>query len=80
MFRNSISYLLYGLVLLLLLPGCKKEVVPKAFYPRSAHEAYQHALEEANLIETGLGRDWTLAGEEALETPTTIPLPYEEAF
>ena len=80
MFRNSISYLLYGLVLLLLLPGCKKEVVPKAFYPRSAHKAYQHALEEANLIETGLGRDWTLAGEEALETPTTIPLPYEEAF
>jgi hypothetical protein len=24
--------------------GCKKEIVPKAFYPRSAYEAYQHSL------------------------------------
>jgi len=81
MYRKRISFILHGLILgLLIFPACKKEVVPKAFYPRSAHEAYKHALEEANLIETALGRDWTLAGEEALETPTTIPLPYEEAF
>ena len=59
---------------------CKKEIVPKAFYPRSAHEAYQHSLEEANLIETALGRDWVSAGDEALENPDTIVLPYEEAF
>ena len=68
------------IILLLVLPGCKKEIVPKAFYPRSAHEAYQHSLEQANLIETALGRDWIQAGVEALESPTDITLPYEEAF
>jgi len=81
MYRNSISYILHGLILVLfILPACKKEIVPKAFFPRSAHEAYQHALEEANLIETALGRDWTLAGEEALQKPVVIGLPFEEAF
>ncbi len=74
-------YLLSCLVIgLLFLPGCKKEIVPKAFYPRSAHEAYQHSLEQANLIETALGRDWIRAGEEALENPETITLPFESSF
>ena len=74
-------YLLSCLVILLLvLPGCKKEIVPKAFYPRSAHEAYQHSLEQANLIETALGYDWIRAGEEALERPLDIALPFEEDF
>ncbi len=43
------------LTVVLILPACKKEIVPKAFYPRSAHEAYQHSLEQANLSETALG-------------------------
>ena len=68
------------LTVVLILPACKKEIVPKAFYPRSAHEAYQHSLEQANLSETALGRDWTLAGQEALEEAPTIVLPYAEAF
>jgi len=81
MYRNGISYILHGLILvLLILPACKKEIVPKAFYPRSAHEAYQHALEEANLIETALGRDWIRAGKESLEKPVSIGLPFEAAF
>ena len=81
MAKYKTIHIIFGpLLFLLLLPGCKKEIVPKAFYPRSAHEAYQHALEEANLLETALGRDWTLAGEEALEKPVSIALPYEEAF
>jgi len=81
MFRKSLSYILPGLLLaVFILPSCKKEIVPKAFYPRSAHEAYKHSLEQANLIETALGVDWILAGEEALEKPATISLPYEEAF
>ena len=74
-------YLLSCLVIgLLFLPGCKKEIVPKAFYPRSAHEAYQHSLEQANLIETALGRDWIRAGEETLENPENITLPFESSF
>jgi len=78
---NRTQYFIFGsLLFLLLLPGCKKEIVPKAFYPRSAHEAYQHSLEQANLSETALGQDWILAGEEALDEAPTIVLPYAEAF
>jgi murein DD-endopeptidase MepM/ murein hydrolase activator NlpD len=66
--------------LIVLIPGCKKEIVPKSFYPRSAHEAYEHSLEQANLSETALGRDWINAGLEALENPNSIALPYEEVF
>jgi murein DD-endopeptidase MepM/ murein hydrolase activator NlpD len=81
MFRKTIPSILLCLALVFItLPGCKKEIVPKAFYPRSAHEAYQHSLEQANLAETALGVDWIRAGEEALEKPATISLPYEEAF
>jgi murein DD-endopeptidase MepM/ murein hydrolase activator NlpD len=78
--KNTPSILIYLILVLLMLPACKKEIVPKAFYPRSAHEAYQHSLEQANLIETALGRDWIKAGEIALEKPLSIALPYEQAF
>ena len=77
LFFQRISPVLF---ILLIFNGCRKEIVPEAFYPRSAHEAYQHALEEINLIETALGRDWIEAGVEALENPVQIDLPYEEAF
>jgi murein DD-endopeptidase MepM/ murein hydrolase activator NlpD len=64
----------------ILLAACRKEIVPKPFYPRSAHEAYQHALEQANLAGTALGQEWIRAGMKALETPTEITLPFEGAF
>jgi len=81
MFRKTIYSILLCLALVFItLPGCKNEIIPKAFYPRSAHEAYQHSLEEANLMQTALGSDWIRAGEEALERPVDISLPYEEAF
>ena len=51
MFRNIPPFHLLGLLLcFVILPGCKKEIVPKAFYPRSAHEAY--AQSAAAKIET----------------------------
>ena len=78
--KISPSILISLILVLITLPACKKEIVPKAFYPRSAHEAYQHALEQANLNRTALGIDWTLAGEEALQKPVVIVLPFEEAF
>lgn len=78
---NRKYYILHGLLaLIFLLPSCKKEIVPRAFYPRSAHEAYHHSLEQANLIETALGRDWIYSANEALEKPDTIILPYEQVF
>ena len=76
-FFHRISFLFS---ILLIFTGCRKEIIPEAFYPRSAHEAYQHALEEVNLIQTALGRDWIEAGIEALENPVRIELPYEEVF
>jgi murein DD-endopeptidase MepM/ murein hydrolase activator NlpD len=72
-----------GLLLITLVwicTACKKEIVPKAYYPRSDHEAYQHALEQANLMSTALGQDWIRAGEKALRNPDTIRLPYDQAF
>ncbi len=78
--RTSVHIFGILLILLLVFPACRKEIVPKAFYPRSAHEAYQHALEQANLTETALGSEWIRAGEEALESPLEIDLPYEEVF
>jgi murein DD-endopeptidase MepM/ murein hydrolase activator NlpD len=77
--RNTSKWLFMALLLLVVV-GCKKEIVPKAFYPRSAHEAYTHSLEQANLHLTALGRDWIETGNKALEEAVDIPLPFEEAF
>lgn len=78
--KSSLYIVFYSLLLLIFLPSCKKEIVPKAFYPRSAHEAYAHSLEQANLHLTALGRDWIERGEEALEGAVDVALPFEEAF
>lgn len=74
------SILISIILLFLVLAGCKKEIVPKAFYPRSAYEAYAHSLEQANLHLTALGREWIESGQLALEGAVNIPLPFEEAF
>jgi len=77
---GTYSILTSIILLSLHVAGCKKEIVPKAFYPRSAHEAYAHSLEQANLHLTALGHDWIEAGNKALEEAVDIPLPFEEAF
>lgn len=78
--KSSLHIVFYSLLLLIFLPSCKKEIVPKAFFPRSAHEAYAHSLEQANIHLTALGREWIKAGQMALEGAVDIPLPFEEAF
>ena len=78
--KSSLRIVFYSVFLSIFLPSCKKEIVPKAFYPRSAHEAYAHSLEQANLHLTALGRDWMDAGQRALEESIEIALPFEEAF
>jgi len=81
MHKKTVPSILLCLTLVFItLPGCKKEIVPKAFYPRSAYEAYQHSLEQANLIGTALGGEWIQAGNEVLENPAYISLPHEEVF
>jgi murein DD-endopeptidase MepM/ murein hydrolase activator NlpD len=78
--RSSLHIIFNSLLLLLFISSCKKEIVPKAFYPRSAHEAYAHSLEQANIHLTALGREWIEAGQMALEGAVDVPLPFEEAF
>lgn len=60
--------------------SCKEEKIPEPFYPRNDHEAYEKALENANLLSTALGKDWKSLSSEALQNPEAIELPYEEAF
>ena len=76
--KRFILYLL--LPLLLLIPGCRKEIVPEPYKPSHAHDGYLHSLREANLSDTALGRDWIFSSEEALKKPIDITLPLEEVF
>lgn len=72
---------IFYLSLLLILPAaCKKEIVPKTFWPRSEHEAYEHSLVTANLANTALGKDWVEAAGKPLTSPVDISLPFQEAF
>ncbi|MBO3697372.1 M23 family metallopeptidase [Roseivirga sp. E12] len=68
------------IALFVLLSACQEEKIPIAFKPRNDHEAYQHALKQANLLNTALGQDWSNLAKSALETPISISSPYEEAI
>ena len=72
--------LIVGLLLIAFLSGCKEEVVPLPYYPRSEHDAYLKSLENANLLSTALGKDWETAAAEALNNPVRINTPFMEAF
>ncbi|MCJ7582657.1 MAG: M23 family metallopeptidase, partial [Candidatus Aminicenantes bacterium] len=76
--KRTLFFLL--LPLLLLIPGCREEIVPEPYRPTHAHDAYRNSLQEANLSDTALGRDWLLSSEEALKKPVDITLPLEEVF
>lgn len=67
-------------ILLLILYSCKDEIVPETFMPSNKHEAYLYSLEQANLLQTALGRDWKLAAGRSLTEPINISLPFEEVF
>jgi len=60
--------------------SCKREIVPEAYVPTGAHDAYRHALSQAGLDRTALGRDWAKAAEFALRHPTQVAAPFEETF
>lgn len=78
---TSKKQLLALMVLLLCtLFSCKEERVPVVFQPRNDHEAYQKALQDANLLETALGKEWLNSASSSLLEPDPIDLPYEEAF
>ena len=60
--------------------GCKKEKVPEVYKPSNAHKAYIYSLQELNLAETALGKDWIDASIKALNDPVEISPPFEEVF
>lgn len=68
------------LLIAILFSSCEDEKVPKPFQPRNDHEAYEHALDEANLLNTALGIDWKNGSTASLEDPIIISSPYEEAI
>jgi len=76
--KPQLQFLL--LLSLVIFSSCKEEKVPEPFYPKNDHEAYEKALENANLLNTALGQEWLNSAEKALNSPEAIELPYEEAF
>ncbi|MGH9324930.1 MAG: M23 family metallopeptidase, partial [Vicinamibacteria bacterium] len=69
-----------ALFLVLASTACKREIVPEPYAPTGAHDAYRHALEQAGLHRTALGRDWAKAAEAALRSPVEVRSPFEETF
>ncbi|MEE8586934.1 MAG: M23 family metallopeptidase [Acidobacteriota bacterium] len=63
-----------------LMSGCSEEVVPEKYRPTDAHDAYRHALQEAGLSGTALGRDWMQAASNAIEDATAVEAPFQEAL
>ena len=76
--RNHVILILT--VIMLIISGCRSEIVPEPFLPNYEYEAYQYSLEQANLAGTALGSGWKKAGENALYNPVDISLPYQEEF
>ena len=68
------------LLSLVVTAACKREIVPEPYAPTGAHDAYRHALEQAGLHRTALGRDWAKAAEDALRSPVPVEAPFEETF
>ncbi len=70
--------------MILLLAGffacTQPEKVPQPYRSNNAHEDYLISLQQANLIETALGKDWIAASEAAVSQPVDISSPFEEIF
>ena len=69
----------WPVALLVSLAACEQvEKVQDRFRDLTPHETYQAQLADAGLAETALAKDWTRAGESALEDATAIALPFQE--
>ena len=60
-------------------PACATGPLSQLTRPASPHEEYSERLAEAGLADTALGRDWTMAGEQALRAPVEPALPFNES-
>ncbi|MCE2454827.1 MAG: M23 family metallopeptidase [Gemmatimonadetes bacterium] len=64
---------------LLAISGCESlEQVSDSFRDATPRERYLGSLEMAGLADAALARDWSDAGEAALESPVEVTLPFSE--
>lgn len=67
-------------ILVLIFTSCKDEIVPEPYRPRNEFDSYRHSLDQLDLLNSALGKDWLSASESALEKPNPITPPFKEAF
>ena len=81
MLNSNRSLFRIGAVLALIgISACEEiEQVQDRFRDMTPHAAYQASLSDAGLTSTALGRDWILAGQQAVQAPVEISLPFREA-
>ncbi len=72
--------ILHSILVFWAFSSCKREIVPEAYVPTGAHDAYRYALAQAELDKTALGRDWAKASEFALRSATGVEAPFAETF
>lgn len=77
--RTTIAILGLG-CLSAVIAGCSANgVLTRLTVTPSPYERYADGLRSAGLDRTALGRDWLRAGEAALASAVTVPLPFREA-
>lgn len=54
------------------------EEIRDSFRGETQRENYEHALRQAGLLETALGRDWLAAGDRSIEQAPIVTTPFEE--
>ena len=69
-----------GILLIAYMRGCREEIVPDRYQPRNEYDVYKHALIQANIHKSALGKDWLKSSQKALEIPISVEPPYKEAF
>lgn len=58
--------------------ACTRSPLVRLVKPPTPHEAYVDTLQESDLHDTALGRDWLEASTRALTRPLAIDLPFHE--
>jgi peptidoglycan LD-endopeptidase LytH len=65
---------------LALVSACATGPLAQLTRPPSPHEAYGESLRRSGLDQTALGREWAMAGQQALSTPVEAALPFNESM
>jgi len=60
------------------LSGCSQEEAGEPFAPWASHVDYIEGLEQMDMADSALGRQWIAATEEVLKEPVKIELPFRE--